>query len=186
VQESSLVMKIKEIIDFLETDILSLTFSSKGLKYLSLKPGRGALDVDLKLFEKKQEHDPMEELVIGETINFLESGKHSMPLDLAAFTDFQQSVFRAVSEIEPGKVVTYKGIAEILGKPGAAQAVGNAVAKNPVSYFLPTHRVIPQKGIGICRTGAGYLREKLLVHEGHDLSQLKGNYICSRKKCCME
>ncbi len=179
-------MKIKELIDFLETDTLSLTFSSKGLKYLSLKAGKGALNIELKLFEKKQASDPLEKLVIEETMNFLENGKHSLPLDLTAFTDFQQSVFKAVSKIEPGQVVTYKGIAEILGKPGAAQAVGNAVAKNPVSYFIPTHRVIPQRGIGICRTGAGYLREKLLVHEGHDLSQLRGDYICTRKKCLME
>jgi len=119
-------------------------------------------------------------------LNFIETGRHDMPLDLSDFTAFQQSVFEAVSRVEPGKIVTYKGIAEILGKPGAAQAVGSAVAKNPVSYFLPTHRVLPQKGIGICRTGAGHLREKFLAHEGHDLSQLRGNYICTRKKCCME
>ena len=53
---------------------------------------------------------------------------------------------------------TYKGVAEILGKPGAAQAVGSAVTKNPVSYFIPTHRVLPKKGIGTCRSGAGPLR----------------------------
>lgn len=109
-----------------------------------------------------------------------------MPLDLTTFTCFQQNVFEVASKIDPGKVVTYKIIAEILGKPGAAQAVGSAIAKNPVSYFLPTHRVLPKRGIGKCRSGAGYLREKLLALEGHDLSQLMGNYICARKKCCLE
>ena len=109
-----------------------------------------------------------------------------MPLDLADFTEFQQNVFRIVSNIEPGRIITYMGIAEILGKPGAAQAVGSAVARNPVSYFLPTHRVLPKKGLGICRSGAGYLREKLLEHEGHDLSKLRGNYVCTRKKCCSD
>ena len=91
-----------------------------------------------------------------------------------------------MSEIEPGKVVTYKDVAETLGKPGAAQAVGNAVGKNPVAYFLPTHRVIPQRGMAICRSGAGHLKDKLLEHEGHDLSKLRGNYVCTRKKCTME
>ena len=109
-----------------------------------------------------------------------------MPLDLTTFTNFQQIVFGVVSRIEPGKIITYKGIAEILGKPGVAQAVGSAIAKNPVSYFLLTHRVLPQKGIGICRSGAGHLREKLLLHEGHDLSLLRGNYTCTRKKWCIE
>ena len=74
----------------------------------------------------------------------------------------------------------------MIGKPGAAQAVGSAVSKNPVSYFLPTHRIIPQKGIGTCKSGAGFLREKLLIHEGHDIEKLKGNYTCTRNKCCME
>lgn len=179
-------MKIKKIIDFLETDILYVTFSSKGLKYLSLKSNQGDRCINLGLVDENLEPDPMVKSVIEETFNFIETGTHAMPLDLTAFTNFQQRVFEAVSKIEPGKVVTYKGIAEILGKPGAAQAVGSAIAKNPVSYFLPTHRVIPQKGIGICRTGAGHLREKFLAHEGHDLSQLKGNYVCTRKKCCME
>ena len=128
----------------------------------------------------------IEKRILEETLAFLNTGRHHMPLDLTDFTDFQQDVFNAVGQIEPGVVVNYKDIAEILGKPGAAQAVGSAVAKNPVSYFLPTHRVIPQKGIGICRSGAGHLREKLLIHEGHDISTLRGNYVCTRNKCCEE
>lgn len=179
-------MEVEQIIDFLETDTLSATFTSKGLKYLSLRPNQGVQCIELAFFDEKQEKDSMVRLVIEETQNFLKTGKHNMPLDLTSFTSFQQKVFDAVSRIEPGKIITYKGVAESLGKAGAAQAVGSAVAKNPVSYFLPTHRVLPQRGIGICRTGAGYLREKLLAHEGHDLSQLRGNYVCSRKKCCLE
>lgn len=174
------------MIEFLETDTLSATFSEKGLKYLSLKTARGEQNIVLRSAEQGPEEDPWVKLLIKETKNFLETGKHNMPLDLTAFTNFQQDVFTAVSRVEPGKITTYKGIAQVLGKPGGAQAVGSAVAKNPVSYFLPTHRVLPQKGIGICRTGAGYLREKLLAHEGHDVAQLRGNYVCTRKKCCME
>lgn len=189
-------MEIENLIDFLETKTMSATFSSRGLQYLSLRNDKGDRLIDLELHDKKRgqdprkqnslKMDPLEKQLLRETVNFLETGKHAMPLDLAAFTDFQQRVFEAVSGIEPGQITTYKGIAEILGKPGAAQAVGSAVAKNPVSYFLPTHRVLPQRGIGICRSGAGFLREKLLVHEGHDLSKLRGNYLCTRKKCSLE
>ncbi len=189
-------MEIEKIIDFLQTETLSATFTPKGLKYLSLHTDLGDQLINLRLINEKQDkeesqedqegQDPMVKMLIQETQNFLETGKHGMPLDLTAFTPFQQNVFAAVSKLDPGRIVTYKGIAEILGKPGAAQAVGTAIAKNPVSYFLPTHRVLPQKGIGICRSGAGHLREKLLAHEGHDLSQLRGNYMCTRKKCCME
>ena len=109
-----------------------------------------------------------------------------MILDLTDFTAFQQTVFDAASKINLGDICTYKELAEAIGKPGAAQAVGSAVAKNPVSYFIPTHRVLPQKGIGICRSGAGFLREKLLTLEGHDIEMLRGNYVCNRKKCCMD
>lgn len=179
-------MNVKKMIDFLETDQISIDFSSRGLQFLSLKACQDAKCIDLVFFDQNGEQEPMVKLVIAETLNFIETGKHNMPLDLTAFTGFQQNVFEAVSKVEPGEVVTYKDIATILGKPGAAQAVGSAVAKNPVSYFLPTHRVIPQKGIAICRSGAGHLREKFLEHEGHDLSQLRGNYVCTRKKCCME
>lgn len=180
------MMAAETMIDFLETETISVTFSPTGLKYLSLRADKGGQNIDLRLVGKKQEENPIESLIIKETMNFLETGKHGMPLDLSAHSGFQQRVFQAVSTIEPGQVITYKGIAEMLGQPGAAQAVGNAVAKNPVSYFLPTHRVLPRKGIGICRSGAGHLREKLLVREGHDLSRLQGNYTCTRKKCCRE
>lgn len=178
--------KIEDIVDFFETDTFSVTFSLRGLKYLSLKTDHGDQLINLRDVGQPEEPGHMIRLMVEETHNFLETGKHSMPLDLTAFTSFQQKVFEAVGKVEPGIVTTYKGIAEILGKPGAAQAVGSAVAKNPVSYFIPTHRVLPQRGIGICRTGAGHLREKLLEHEGHDLSRLRGNYICTRKKCCLE
>lgn len=179
-------MDINKIIDFLETDTLSVSFSSSGLKYLSLRSNKGNELIDLKNFSREKEQNPMIYLLVKETLNFLETGNHNMMLDLTDFTPFQQTVFDAVSKISSGNICTYKGVAEILGKPGAAQAVGSAVAKNPVSYFIPTHRVLPQKGIGTCRSGAGFLRDKLLVHEGHDIEKLRGNYVCERKKCCME
>ncbi len=181
----NLTMEIREIIKLLGTDTLSATFSPEGLKFLSLRPERGDMSINLAPSDMAEE-DYLVKQVIGETLRFFETGRHEMPLDLKDFTSFQQSVFEAVRKIEPGRIITYKGIAEMLGKPGAAQAVGSAVAKNPVSYFLPTHRVLPLRGIGICRSGAGHLREKLLILEGHDLSKLKGNYVCNRKKCCME
>lgn len=178
-------MDVKEMIDFLGTDTVGFTFTPKGLKLLSLNADRGDRRLDLKRFDTEREPDPAAKLMVRETLRFLETGRHEMPLDFSGFTDFQQRVFRAVGRVEPGTVTTYKGIAEMLGNPRAAQAVGNAIGRNPVSYFLPTHRVLPQRGIGICRTGAGHLREKLLAHEGHDVAGLRGNYVCAGKWCGM-
>lgn len=179
-------MQVNKIIEFLETDTLSVTFSSNGLKYLSLRNKNGNELIDLKNFTQEKEQNPMIYMLVKETLSFLETGSHNMKLDLTDFTPFQQTAFNAVGKISVGNICTYKGLAEILGKPGAAQAIGSAVAKNPVSYFIPTHRVLPQKGIGICRSGAEFLREKLLVLEGHDIEKLRGNYVCNRKKCCLE
>ena len=178
-------MNIEKMIDFLETDTISVTFSLVGLKYLSLKGNKGDEIVDLKSIDKEDKNSK-EYILVKETFNFLETGSHNMKLDLDGFTHFQQNVFKAVSEIKRGDILNYKDVAKAIGSPGAAQAVGSAVAKNPVSYFLPTHRVLPKKGIGICKNDAGFLREKLLILEGHDVEKFKGNYFCERKKCCME
>lgn len=179
-------MEIEKIIDFLETDTLSVTFSPVGLKYLSLRNNLGEEIIDLKNYRKNKEENPMVHLLIKETLNFLETGVHNMILDLRDLTLFQQTVLEAVGEISPGTICSYKRLAEILGKPGAAQAVGSAVGKNPIAYFIPTHRVLPKRGIGICRSGAGFLREKLLIHEGHNIEELRGNYVCSRNNCHLE
>lgn len=179
-------IKINKIIDFLETDVISFDFSSKGLKYLSLNDISIYEHINLNDIDKEIKSSKTKKFIIDETISFLETGDHNMILDFSDFTQFQQDVFSAVSQIKPGTICSYKGIAEMIKNPGAAQAVGSAVSRNPVSYFLPTHRIVPQKGIGTCKSGAGFLREKLLIHEGHDIEKLKGNYICNRSKCCME
>lgn len=98
---------------------------------------------------------------VEKIIELLETRTHNMLLDLTNLTTFQQTVFNAISEISVEDICTYKGIAEAIGKPGAAQAVGSPVLKNPVSCFIPTHRVLPQRSIGIYRGGAGHLRDKL-------------------------
>lgn len=179
-------MDIEEIIEILETDTVSATFSEKGLKFLSLIEDRGEESIKLRDTFIEKDKNCRKYMLLKETKFFLETGRHNMKLDLSDFTKFQQLVFKAVSEIKVGEIYSYKGIAELIDNPGAAQAVGTAISKNPVSYFLPTHRVLPKKGIGRCKSGAGYLREKLLVLEGHDIEKLKGNYTCSRNKCCME
>ena len=61
-------------------------------------------------------------------------------------TNFQIQVWQALLRIPSGHVVSYDQIARAIGRPGAARAVGGAVAANPVSYLVPCHRVIQQSG----------------------------------------
>jgi AraC family transcriptional regulator of adaptative response/methylated-DNA-[protein]-cysteine methyltransferase len=62
-------------------------------------------------------------------------------------TNFQIKVWEALLRIPPGSLVTYEEIAAHLGRPGAARAVGRAVATNPVSFVIPCHRVIRKMGV---------------------------------------
>lgn len=61
-------------------------------------------------------------------------------------TNFQVQVWQALLEIPSGAVVSYQDVAEYLAKPGAARAVGSAIAKNPIGYLIPCHRVISKAG----------------------------------------
>lgn len=59
---------------------------------------------------------------------------------------FQLKVWEALLAIPEGAHATYGHIARIIGSPRAAQAVGNAVGSNPVSWIIPCHRVIRSLG----------------------------------------
>jgi len=60
-------------------------------------------------------------------------------------TEFQKQVYNAVEKIPRGKVMSYKQIAKVIGKPRAYRAVGNALNKNKNSQ-IPCHRVIRSDG----------------------------------------
>ncbi len=61
-------------------------------------------------------------------------------------TDFEVRVWETLLRIPLGRATTYSTIAEKLGKPKAARAVGSAVGRNPVSFVVPCHRVIGKSG----------------------------------------
>ncbi|MGB8467932.1 MAG: MGMT family protein [Candidatus Babeliales bacterium] len=78
-------------------------------------------------------------------------------------TPLQVKVWHALQAIPVGKTVSYQELAIICGYPRAWRAVANAVGKNPISYFIPCHRVIRKDG-----TLGGYAwgleRKRLLLH----------------------
>jgi AraC family transcriptional regulator of adaptative response/methylated-DNA-[protein]-cysteine methyltransferase len=75
------------------------------------------------------------------------SGPPAVPLSLfLCGTNFQIKVWEALLRIPPGAVVTYEDIAIHLGMHGAARAIGNAVASNPIPVIIPCHRVIRKVG----------------------------------------
>ncbi len=68
-----------------------------------------------------------------------------MPLDVVG-TAFQWRVWKALTDIPAGETLTYGVIAERLGHPGAARAVGRACATNPVAIVVPCHRAVGASG----------------------------------------
>lgn len=61
-------------------------------------------------------------------------------------TPFAKKVYRIVLTIPLGEVRTYKWVAQKIGKPKAARAVGQALKQNPYPLIIPCHRVIPSNG----------------------------------------
>ena len=61
-------------------------------------------------------------------------------------TNFQLKVWEALLHVPPGRITSYQTLAQALGLPQSARAVGGAVAANPISYLIPCHRVIRHTG----------------------------------------
>lgn len=67
-------------------------------------------------------------------------------LDLANATPFQYTVWQIVRSIPYGQTKSYVWVARQIGMPRGAQAVGQALAKNPLPIVVPCHRVIGSEG----------------------------------------
>lgn len=77
-------------------------------------------------------------------------------------TNFQLRVWEALLRIPAGGAATYGELAEAIGAPGSARAVGGAVGRNPVAWLIPCHRVIRGTGaFGEYRWGAERKRAML-------------------------
>ncbi|MCG8519434.1 MAG: methylated-DNA--[protein]-cysteine S-methyltransferase [Pseudomonadales bacterium] len=61
-------------------------------------------------------------------------------------TNFQVQVWRALLQLAPGHLASYRDVAVAIGRPTAARAVGTAIGANPVALAIPCHRVLRQGG----------------------------------------
>ena len=85
-------------------------------------------------------------------------------LDLSGMTDFRKLISSVVQGIPRSETMTYGEVAAQAGRPGAARAVGQVMAKNPFAILVPCHRVVSEQGLGGFAWGVG-LKEKLLTLE---------------------
>ncbi len=96
-------------------------------------------------------------------LSYLDGSRRGLdlPLDVQV-TAFQARVYEALASIPYGSVSTYRQVAEMIGRPAAARAVGAACAKNPTALVVPCHRVVRADGdLGGYRWGPG--RKETLI-----------------------
>ena len=96
-------------------------------------------------------------------------------LDLSGLTPFQREVLLATMAIRPGETATYGEVAERLGRPGAARAVGGALRRNPIPVIIPCHRVVGSRDLGGYNPGVDLKRRILEVERG--TSPGKGHFF---------
>lgn len=123
------------------------------------------------LFGKKQFHSNKGEVFLArltkricKQLDSYFAGKLKV-FDLPLFyqgTPFQMKVWRYLQTIPYGKIVSYQEVAEAIGHPKSARAVGTACKRNPIPIIIPCHRVIKSNGeIGEYSGGKGQ-KQKLL------------------------
>jgi len=87
--------------------------------------------------------------------------RFTVPLDLWG-TAFQRQVWELLYRIPYGVTRSYREVAQALGNPKAARAVGQAIGSNPLSIVVPCHRVIGSDG-RLTGYGGGLHKKKALL-----------------------
>lgn len=94
----------------------------------------------------------------------------ALPIDIEASPPFFRQVYEAARHIGPGQTMSYGELARTVGRPAAARAIGQAMAKNPLPIVVPCHRVVARGGIGgFSAPGGITLKERLLALERADV-----------------
>ncbi len=87
-------------------------------------------------------------------------------IDAAGATPLLRQIYEVVSAIPPGHTMTYGEVAVAVGHPGAARAVGAAMARNPFGPVIPCHRVVGSDG-RLHGYGGGLHQKEALLRMEH-------------------
>jgi methylated-DNA-[protein]-cysteine S-methyltransferase len=99
----------------------------------------------------------------GERVDF-----SAIALDLTGVAPFYVEIYAAARRVGWGETATYGELARQAGAPGAARAVGQAMARNPVAVIIPCHRILASgnKVGGFSAFGGTVSKQRLLGLEG--------------------
>ena len=135
----------------------SIEASERGVRRVELVTGRGGVAGDRGHAERARR----------ELIEYLDGRRtfFSVPVDLSGIAAFQGEVLAAAARIPYGETVSYAALAESVGRPRAARAVGNALGANPVPVIVPCHRIIRGDGTWGHYAFGGAMKTALLTLE---------------------
>lgn len=145
--------------------------TSKGVCCILFGESEDAMVQDLQTrFSKasiERDSDSLEALLGAVVVNIENpDDRFAFSLDIQG-TVFQEKVWTALQDIQPGNTASYLDIANKIGKPKASRAVAAACAANPLAVVVPCHRVVRSTGeISGYRWGVSR-KKKLLAHESH-------------------
>ena len=149
---------------------LLLAGDGRALQRLSMQDGRHPLRVD-PLWERREE--PFAG-VISQLGEYFDGTRRTFDVPLAlAGNPFELRVWQALCEIPYGETVSYGEIAQAIGQPTAARAVGLANGRNPVALIVPCHRVIGANG-SLTGYGGGLERKRFLLDLEAGVQSLSG------------
>jgi methylated-DNA-[protein]-cysteine S-methyltransferase len=97
-------------------------------------------------------------------------------LDMDNISPFHRRVYEITRAIPPGRTLTYGEVADQLGEPGAARAVGQALGHNPFAPIVPCHRVLAARtrGGGFSAEGGVATKLRMLQIEKAQLGREPG------------
>ena len=92
--------------------------------------------------------------------------RFELTVDVERLTPFNRLVLDALARVPYGNVTTYGTLADEVGRPRAARAVGMLMNRNPIPIVLPCHRVVGSTGSLVGYAGGLERKETLLKLEG--------------------
>lgn len=150
--------------------VFQVLSSAIGVRWLDLHPTTSEA-LEQKLGARIVPDDQQNERALAEIHAYLrgELRQFTIPVDLRG-TEFQCDVWNTIAKLPYGQTTSYGQLANVIGRPKATRAVGQATGANPVPIIIPCHRVIGSSG-GLIGFGGGLpLKERLLGLERGTLS----------------
>ena len=160
-----------------------LAITGRGICFLAFVDGDR--NSTLALLKREWENASLHEdpsrtgLVVNRVFNpqpgssFPSQGSRLLTLHVRG-TNFQMKVWEALLKLPLGSAVSYEALAEKIGSPQAARAIGNALAQNPVAYLIPCHRVLQKTG-GFGNYRFGPARKRAIL--GWEAAQVLGSWL---------